>query len=56
MVSFVKKADPQPPHEKAEDNRFDQIRKAAAERRKKSDTDEARVAAARQRAGDNRQR
>lgn len=47
MISFVKKGDPQPPQPpkaepkpsdtKDEDNRFEQIRKAAAEERRKSD-------------------
>jgi hypothetical protein len=57
MISFVTKmttTDPQSPGKEAEDNRFEQIRKAAAERRKKSNTDEARVASARQMAKDNR--
>lgn len=39
MISFVKKTDPQPLPNEVEDNRFEQIRKAAAERHRKSDTD-----------------
>lgn len=39
MISFAKKTDPQPPPQQIEDNRFEQIRKAAAERHRKSDTD-----------------
>jgi hypothetical protein len=35
----VKKPDPQQPPEQVDDNRFEQIRKAAAERHRKSDTD-----------------
>jgi len=53
MMSFVTKTDPQSPSKETEDNRFEQIRKAAAERRKKSDRDKARVAA-RQTAKDSR--
>jgi len=42
MISFMKKAEnPQPPRP-ADDNRFEQIRKTAAERHKKSDTDGSR--------------
>ena len=53
MIRFVKKTEPQPLTEKAEDNRFEQIRKAAAEGHKKSDTDGTRRRA-RQTAEDNR--
>lgn len=42
MISFVKKAELQPLAKEAGDNRFEQIRKAAAEQHKKSDTDGAR--------------
>lgn len=39
MITFVKKAGPKPvPHE-SETNRFDQIRKAAKEGHRKSDSD-----------------
>ena len=42
MISFMKKAEnPQPPRP-ADDNRFEQIRKTAAERHKKSDPDGSR--------------
>ena len=53
MIAFVKKAEPQPLPKEAEDNRFEQIRKAAAKRHKKSDTDGTRRRA-RQTAEDNR--
>ena len=53
MISFVKKPDPQQPLEHVDDNRFEQIRKAAAERHRKSDTDGTRRRA-RQTAEDNR--
>ena len=39
MISFVKKSDPQPLPKEVEDNRFEQIRKEALERHRKSDTD-----------------
>lgn len=39
MISFVKKTETQPSPKDAEENRFEQIRKAAAERHRKSDTD-----------------
>ena len=39
MISFVKKPQPQQPPEHIDDNRFEQIRKAAAERHRKADTD-----------------
>lgn len=53
MISFVEKTDPQPLPDKDEDNRFEQIRKAAAERHRKSDTDGTR-GRDRQKADDNR--
>ncbi len=53
MISFVKKAAPQPSPSVAEDNRFEQIRKAAEDRHKKSDTDGTRRRD-RQKADDNR--
>ena len=53
MISFTKKPAPQPSPRDAEDNRFEQIRKAAAERHKKSDTDGTRRRD-RQKAEDNR--
>jgi hypothetical protein len=53
MIPLVKKAEPRPVPKQAEDNRFEQIRKAAAERHKKSDTDGTRRRA-RQTAEDNR--
>jgi hypothetical protein len=53
MISFVKSADPHPLDKKVEDNRFEQLRKAAAERHRKSDTDGTRRRA-RQTAEDNR--
>jgi hypothetical protein len=43
MISFMKKTENlQPPPRPADDNRFEQIRKTAAERHKKSDTDGSR--------------
>ena len=40
MISFQKKGDPpQPVAGETEQNRFDRIRKLAAEKRRKSDTD-----------------
>lgn len=42
MISYVKKTETQPSAKDAEENRFEQIRKAAAERHRKSDTDGAR--------------
>ena len=40
MITFQKKGDlPQPVPGQSEQNRFDRIRKLAAERRRKSDTD-----------------
>ena len=53
MISFVKKTDMQPIAPQVEDNRFEQIRKAAAERNRKADTDGPRRRA-RQKAEDNR--
>ncbi|TWG53173.1 hypothetical protein L610_005400000160 [Aminobacter sp. J44] len=53
MITFVKKADPQPAPHETEENRFEQIRKAAKERQRKSDTDGTRRRA-RQTAEDNR--
>ena len=53
-ASFAKKTtDAQPLPEPTEDNRFEQIRKAAAERHRKADTDGTRRRA-RQKAEDNR--
>ena len=53
MITFVKKAEPQPVPDESEDNRFERIRKAALERQRKSDTDRTRRRA-RQTAEDNR--
>ena len=53
MISFVKKPNPQQPSEQVDDNRFEQIRKAAAERHRKPDTDGTRRRV-RQKAEDNR--
>ncbi|WP_199722300.1 hypothetical protein P7L70_10030 [Tistrella mobilis] len=53
MISFVKKTDTHPTLKQVEENRFEQIRKAAAERHRKSDTDGTRRRA-RQKAEDNR--
>jgi hypothetical protein len=39
MINFERKTDTAPPTKEVEDNRFEQIRKAAAERHRKSDTD-----------------
>jgi hypothetical protein len=39
MITFAKKTEPQIAPAGTEDNRFDQIRKAAKERHRKSDTD-----------------
>jgi hypothetical protein len=39
MVSYVKKADMRSVTKETEDSRFEQIRKAAAEKRRKSDAD-----------------
>jgi hypothetical protein len=53
MVTFVKKTELQPAPDESEENRFEQIRKAARERHRKSDTDGTRRRA-RQTAEDNR--
>jgi hypothetical protein len=53
MITFTKKAAPQPARDESEENRFEQIRKAAKERHRKSDTDGTRRRA-RQTAEDNR--
>jgi hypothetical protein len=53
MIRHVKTPEPKPLPKPAEENRFEQIRKAAAERHKKSDTDGTRRRA-RQTAEDNR--
>lgn len=53
MITFTKKAIPQPASDDTEENRFEQIRKAAAERHRRSDTDGTRRRA-RQTAEDNR--
>lgn len=53
MISFVKKTDTPPTNREVEENRFEQIRKDAAERHRKADTDGTRRRA-RQTAEDNR--
>ncbi|MBX9453200.1 hypothetical protein [Neoaquamicrobium sediminum] len=53
MITFVKKAEPQPAPDESKENRFEQIREAAKERHRKSDTDGTRRRA-RQAAEDNR--
>lgn len=53
MTSLAKKTDRQPTPKQVDDNRFEQIRKAAAERHRKSDTDGTRRRA-RQTAEDNK--
>lgn len=53
MITFIKNAEPQLAPDKSEENRFEQIRKAAEERHRKSDTDGTRRRA-RQTAEDNR--
>jgi hypothetical protein len=53
MIAFTPKQAPQPSPTDADDNRFEQIRKVAAERHKKSDTD-GRRRRDRQKAEDNR--
>jgi hypothetical protein len=53
MISFVKKTDTTPTSREVEDNRFEQIRKEAAERHRRADTDGTRRRA-RQTAEDNR--
>ena len=42
MINYTKKTDTPPTAKEVEDNRFEQIRKQAADRHKKSDTDGAR--------------
>jgi hypothetical protein len=39
MITFVPKTDAKPAPEETEENRFERIRKEAAERHRKSDTD-----------------
>lgn len=53
MTNSAKKTDPRPATETNEQNRFENIRKAAAERRRKADTDGKRHRA-RQTVEDNR--
>ena len=53
MIAFVQKTDVPPVLDETEENRFERIRKAAAERHRKSDTDGTRRRA-RQTAEDNR--
>jgi hypothetical protein len=53
MISYVKRTDIHSVAKDAEDNRFEQIRKAAAEKRRKSGTD-GRQRRARQMAANNR--
>jgi hypothetical protein len=53
MITFTKKADDKPAPREIEDNRFEQIRQAAKERHRKSDTDGA-LRRARQTAENNR--
>ena len=53
MITFGPKTDVPPALEETEENRFERIRKAAAERRRKSDNDATRRRA-RQAAEDNR--
>ncbi|MEQ1940395.1 hypothetical protein ABMA46_19300 [Mesorhizobium sp. CN5-321] len=53
MIVYMKKIDPKPATEDNEQNRFESIRKAAAERRRKADTDGTRRRA-RQTVEDNR--
>ena len=53
MTTILKKAEPQPIPDESEENRFEQIRKAAKERHRKSDTDGTRRRD-RQKAEDNR--
>ncbi len=42
MINYGKKAEIQPSAKDVEDNRFEQIRKAAAEKHRQSDTEAAR--------------
>jgi hypothetical protein len=53
MIIYAKKTELKPATEESEQNRFEDIRKAAADRRKKADTDGT-LRRARQRAEDNR--
>jgi hypothetical protein len=53
MISFVKNTDAPATRREVEDNRFEQIRKEAADRHRKADTDGTRRRA-RQTAEDNR--
>jgi len=53
MTTSIKKAGPKPAKAENEQNRFENIRKAAAEQRRKADTDGLRLRA-RQMAEDNR--
>ncbi|MEQ8295345.1 MAG: hypothetical protein RIB55_02575 [Nitratireductor sp.] len=53
MITFIKKTESQPAPDESEENRFEQIRKAASEKHRKSDTDGTRRRA-RQTAEDNR--
>ena len=53
MITFEPKTDVPPAREETEENRFERIRKIAAERHRKSDTDGTRRRA-RQTAEDNR--
>lgn len=53
MITFVKNAQPQPVPNESEENRFEQIRKAAKESHQKSDADGTRRRQ-RQKAEDNR--
>lgn len=53
MITYVKKAEPQPAPDKNEENRFEQIRKAAKEKQRKSDAGGTRRRA-RQTAEDNK--
>ncbi|MBX3574467.1 MAG: hypothetical protein KF694_19105 [Mesorhizobium sp.] len=53
MITFVSKTGPDPVADGTEENRFEQIRKAAAEMHRKTDTDGSRRRA-RQAAEDNR--
>lgn len=39
MITFIKKSGPQPETDGTDENYFEQVRKAAAERHRKSDTD-----------------
>lgn len=54
MITFTKKADPQPAPTETEQNRFEQIRKAAEEGHRKVGTDGARRRRAQETAKDDR--